>query len=176
MTVDMGTASVVDAETFGTPGRRTFRLRILNAALECASLWMEKEQFQALSMALEQALLEIEYHGPPADMPVETLPQVAEHDFKVGRMAISLDTADRTLTLHAYDSEAGEESDPTMRASMTAAQCAALRPRIDSIVRAGRPVCPLCSQPLDASGHACIRANGHLKLPIPEEDGDEEQT
>ena len=31
------------------------------------------------------------------------------------------------------------------------------------VVRAGRPPCPLCGEPLDATGHFCVRRNGHTK-------------
>ena len=30
-----------------------------------------------------------------------------------------------------------------------------------SVVKAGRPPCPLCGQPLDPEGHVCARLNGH---------------
>ena len=29
------------------------------------------------------------------------------------------------------------------------------------VIRAGRPPCPLCGNPLDATGHICPRKNGH---------------
>ena len=31
------------------------------------------------------------------------------------------------------------------------------------VVRAGRPPCPLCGEPLDPIGHFCVRRNGHTK-------------
>ena len=35
--------------------------------------------------------------------------------------------------------------------------------RTRKVVRAGRPVCPLCGRPMDPDGHACPKTNGHLK-------------
>jgi hypothetical protein len=29
------------------------------------------------------------------------------------------------------------------------------------LVRAGRPACPLCGNPMDPEGHSCPRTNGH---------------
>jgi hypothetical protein len=29
-------------------------------------------------------------------------------------------------------------------------------------VKAGRPICPMCSQPKDPAGHVCPRSNGHV--------------
>src|SRR5450756_1602585 len=52
MTIEFGVARGIDAQSFGQPGQRTFRLRILGASAESASLWLEKEQMQALSLCL----------------------------------------------------------------------------------------------------------------------------
>ena len=38
---------------------------------------------------------------------------------------------------------------------------------IGEIVQGGRPMCPLCHQPIDPAGHACPRQNGHLKQELP---------
>ena len=65
MTIEFGVARGIDAQAFGQPGQRTFRLRILGANAESASLWMEKEQMQALSIALKQMLSQLEYSDDP---------------------------------------------------------------------------------------------------------------
>jgi uncharacterized repeat protein (TIGR03847 family) len=41
---------------------------------------------------------------------------------------------------------------PQMRALSRAAQ---------EVVSQGRPICPLCGQPIDPEGHFCPRSNGH---------------
>src|SRR2546426_852388 len=47
------------------------------------------------------------------------------------------------------------------RFGTTREQVAALAIRGTQLVEAGRPSCPLCGYPLDPSGHACPRTNGH---------------
>jgi len=42
------------------------------------------------------------------------------------------------------------------------AQAAAFVKQADTLMKAGRPICPWCSQPKDPSGHACPRSNGHV--------------
>jgi len=170
VSIDLGTAKAIEAETFGEPGQRTFRLRMLGANAESASLWMEKEQFQALSLALGQVLSELRYSGNPEDETIYDFPEVADHDFKVGRMALGVDTSDSTVVLYLSDTEAVEEDEPTLRVRISQDRCSALRTQIEEIVSRGRPVCPLCQSPMDLSGHVCIRANGHSKQPIPEDD------
>ncbi len=65
MTVEFEIARGIDAQTFGQPGQRTFRLRIVGSAGQSASLWMEKEQMQALSLALKQMMAQLEYDQDP---------------------------------------------------------------------------------------------------------------
>ena len=87
MTIQLGPARAIEAETFGQPGERTFRLRILAGDGQSASIWMEKEQFQALSMALAQVLSQLSYEGPAAESPVDEFPEVADHDLRAGTSA-----------------------------------------------------------------------------------------
>ena len=47
------------------------------------------------------------------------------------------------------------------RLGLTRAQAAALVRRGWDLVRAGRPACPLCGNPMDPEGHSCPRTNGH---------------
>ncbi len=174
MTVDFGVARGIDAQTFGQPGERTFRLRILGSAAESASLWMEKEQMQALSMALKQMLSQLDYSEPPPAADAGDFPTVAQHDFRVGRMGMGFNAADRTVLLYTYEIGVEDEDDPTLRVRMTPEQCASLGEQLDEIIIGGRPVCPLCGLAMDPSGHACVRSNGHSKQPIPEEEQDDD--
>ncbi len=56
--------------------------------------------------------------------------------------------------------EAAEGAEARFR--ITGEQAAAFVARARELVRAGRPVCPLCSQPKDPAGHVCPRSNGHV--------------
>ena len=173
MSIELGLAKAIDAESFGQPGKRTFRLRAIGDNQESASLWMEKEQFQALSLALGQVLSELRHAAGHDESPAFEYPEIADHDFKVGRMALSVDTSAQTVILYLSDAETDESDDPTLRVGVTQDLCAALREQLDKIISRGRPVCPLCQAPMDEGGHACIRGNGHSTQPIPDEDRDE---
>ncbi|MDP2948973.1 MAG: DUF3090 family protein [Chloroflexota bacterium] len=56
--VDFGSVSSIEAEAVGVPGQRTFRLR-LRSGERTASLWLEKEQLQALALALMRLLVRL---------------------------------------------------------------------------------------------------------------------
>jgi uncharacterized repeat protein (TIGR03847 family) len=48
-----------------------------------------------------------------------------------------------------------------LRVRLTPEAAQAFAERARRVVAAGRPPCPLCGLPLDASGHICPRQNGH---------------
>ena len=54
----MGAAQSVSAETFGRPGRRTFRL-VAEAGRAQSYIWLEKEQLLQLGMYLQQAVQQL---------------------------------------------------------------------------------------------------------------------
>ncbi len=141
-----------------------------------AALWVEKEQLQALGLAVEQVLAD--FQGNPAaravtQPPAETFPPNPTIDFKVGRLALGqdeseLETGPRYVLL-VYDLEGivSEEDEPTQPATFacraTRDQLRALSKNIAEVVAAGRPRCPLCGEPMDPgrTSHGCVRANGY---------------
>lgn len=173
MTIELGTALGVDAEAFGQPGQRTFRLRILGASREWASLWVEKEQLQAFSLALSQMLAQLRQAEEPGAV-LGGFPGVADHDLHVGRMEIGFDPSTRAIALNIYALGVDDAATPDLRVGLRQEHCASLNSLLKEIITAGRPVCPLCGTPLVPAGHACIRANGHSDLPIPDRGSEDE--
>ena len=172
-----GPATRLQAQAIGEPGHRTFRLMVESSDGRAAALWVEKEQLQALGLAVEQLLAEFQGTGsdrPPRQPPVETFPPNPTVDFKVGRLALGqdeseLETGPRYVLL-VYDLEgsgSSEEEDPSQPATFacraTRDQLRALSKNIAEVVAAGRPRCPLCGEPMDPQqkSHGCVRANGH---------------
>jgi uncharacterized repeat protein (TIGR03847 family) len=171
-----GPATRLQAQAIGEPGHRTFRIMVESDDGRAAALWVEKEQLQALGLAVEQLLAEFQGHGPaklPRQPPVETFPPNPTVDFKVGRLALGqdeseLETGPRYVLL-VYDLEGStsEEEDPNQPATFacraTREQLRSLSRNIAEVVAAGRPRCPLCGEPMDSPNkpHGCVRANGH---------------
>src|SRR5437879_6300337 len=161
MTMEFGVARGIDAQAFGQPGQRTFRLRIVGADGQSASLWMEKEQMQALSLAIKQMLGQLEYNQEPPPPDVGEFPNVAEHDFRVGRMGMGFNPSDRTVVLYTYELGVEDEDDPSLRVRLTQEQCASLGLQLDEIIAGGRPGCPLCGLAMAAAHHAQTMAAAH---------------
>lgn len=174
MTVEFGVARGIDAQAFGQPGQRTFRLRIIGSDGQSASLWLEKDHLQALSLAIRQMLSQLEYDQQPPAANAGDFPSSAEHDFRVGRMGMGFHQADRTVVLYTYEIGAEDNDEATLGVRLTQEQSASLGAQLDEIIAGGRPICPLCGVAIEASGHVCIRSNGHSRDPIPEQDADAE--
>ncbi len=178
--IDFGLVDAVDAETIGPPGERTFRIRA-RAAANHVSLWMEKEHLAALGRALSQVLAERSSERGRASEPAPEMgdfPQDVDVEMPVARMGLDFEAEQEHIVVLADDREAVERGDtPAFRMEITRPMAMALIESIPKIVDAGRPLCPLCGQPLEGDGrHFCPGANGHSDEPIPEaaEDADEE--
>jgi len=171
-----GPATRLQTQAIGEPGHRTFRIMVESDDGRAAALWVEKEQLQALGLAVEQLLAEFQGGAaakPPRQPPAETFPPNPTVDFKVGRLALGqdeseLETGPRYVLL-VYDLEgsASEEEEPNQPATFacraTREQLRALSRNIAEVVAAGRPRCPLCGEPMEGPDkpHGCVRANGH---------------
>ena len=162
---DMGDVDEIDVEAIGQPGQRTFRL-VAERGPETASLWLEKEQLQALGLIIDQHIARLSRGRAPRETPLLTLaarfPSSASVDFKVGRMALGYDTERRRFVFSAYDIEDPEQEKPRFSCAAGRSQVAALSMKIMDVIAAGRPRCPLCGAPIEGK-HVCPGANGHVQ-------------
>ena len=169
------------AGTVGMPGDRTFFLQARQDSA-VTSVMIEKAQAAALAERVDQLLDEVITRGA-ADIPEGVSPGPPDTDplsapiveeFRVGAMALGWDEANRRVVLeaHAASDEPLEIPDigdddadgsDTLRVWLTAAQARDFAERTRSVVAAGRPACPFCSQPLEADGHVCPRSNGYRR-------------
>lgn len=164
---EFGRVDSVEPEAIGDPGNRQFRVRVV-AGSRTASLWMEKEQLAALSLALRRLLEQTKDTDAAIEPePVSnagSFPAKADVDFKLSRLGIGHDEAAAAVSIFAYDMDIAEDDDkasPTFSCQVTRAQSRIFAERAEEIVNAGRPVCVLCGVSIDASGHKCLRRNGH---------------
>ncbi|MGE5618890.1 MAG: DUF3090 family protein [Sphingomonadaceae bacterium] len=164
---DFGPVSRLEAEAEGPPGTRTFRL-LVTGRHGTAFLWLEKEELRALGMAIDQLLARVS--GRPqwklygkAPEPYEPSPRDATTppsvEFKVGQLSLGYETESRLFVLLVHDSDDDPEGPATFTCLASATQLRALSQRIESVISAGRPTCPLCGDPLDGGGHFCVREN-----------------
>ena len=168
---DFGLAEHVKADAVGEPGQRRFRVRVATG-LGTGCFWMEKEQLQALGMALDQLLAQLRSNKvgrsePPAPASESgDFPATFTHEFSVGRLGLGYDDERDQLVLLIHDQEAVLEGPPTLQVRITRGKAGTLSAEITTTVAAGRPRCPLCGAPLAGGPHSCPGSNGRSPHPI----------
>jgi uncharacterized repeat protein (TIGR03847 family) len=158
-----GDAWRVMVEAIGEPGSRRFRFVAL-IEQETVVLWMEKQQLQALGIALGQVLERVSeasiaglHPDAFAEFNLETRRQ-----FRVGRMELGFDEASDRLVMIAHDIDEPGQTRITCR--ITRQQALEISEDVEVIVNAGRPICPLCLEPMGPGPHVCPGMNGHLPI------------
>lgn len=149
------------AVAVGEPGKRTFYL-VVGQGERWVRGWLEKQELQALALTIQQLLAEQSPEEAAGDASVLVEPLGSPSaEYRVGRLGLAHDPPrDRIIMLvheHADDTAGGA----AVQCWATREQMRSLSLRIEEVCAAGRPVCPLCSAPIDPEGHACIRSNGH---------------
>ncbi|GHS84884.1 hypothetical protein AGMMS50218_00970 [Actinomycetota bacterium] len=162
--------------TVGSPGSRTFYLQVRDGP-RSASVALEKEQSALLAEKIGElldALMSDEGNrfSVPAAAPAELvdadpLDQPVEEEFRAGSMRLGWDptTAQVVLEAFPYDDESDDDvlgPDPdsdgpreVLLVRMPVGTARAFVQRTQQVVRAGRPACPLCGNPVDDDGHVC---------------------
>jgi uncharacterized repeat protein (TIGR03847 family) len=167
------------AGAIGPPGQRVFYLQAREAGA-LVTLKCEKEQVAALGEYLGGLLARLPGQPvAPGERP--DLIQPVEPAWAVGSLGVGYDEASDRIVVIAneqVEEEEEEEQDEagaerrapaapavepaSARFAITRAQAAAFVERARGLLRAGRPICPMCGEPRDPAGHACPRSNGHI--------------
>ena len=167
------------AGAIGPPGERVFYLQARERGV-LVTLKAEKEQVGALGEYLAALLTK---HPGPAPEPAGELALVEPiaPAWAVRSLAVGYDDSrDRVVVVAEEEEEeeaeaeeapearpddepeaAGETGEPASgRVAVTRGQARAFVERARSLVKGGRPTCPLCSRPMNPAGHVCPRQNG----------------
>ncbi len=176
---DFGNADLVDVESVGKPGNRRFRLFAQSARGLTSSLWMEREQLEALAVAIDKLLArvsgrivlrpEAQAEAAPAPHAPSDFPQRPDIEFQVGQMQLGYDEDEEAFVLRAApleiverdgELEAPEEMEPAFAVSLSETSATRLSIHITAVLSGGRPRCPLCGRPM-SEGHVCEKQNGY---------------
>jgi len=163
--------------TVGVPGARTFYLQAQEGK-RVVSVALEKQQSAALAdgvdAVLDQLMTEedkrysIPGAAPDGLADDDPLAEPVEEEFRVGEMRLAWDPSTAQVVIQASrlllddDGTAVEEDEPgevlVVRLPVGAARAFAARTR--TVVTQGRPLCPICEEPMDPDGHVCPVADG----------------
>jgi uncharacterized repeat protein (TIGR03847 family) len=164
---DLNPVSRITADAIGPPGKRVFYLQA-STQEEIVTLLVEKEQVQALAISVDQMLEELEKREPGSEPPLPSISQYemllqepVEPLFRVGQIGLGYDEDMDLLIIVAQELTDDPDEMSVARFWATREQVKALSEHSLRVVNAGRPICPLCNQPIDPEGHFCPRENGH---------------
>jgi uncharacterized repeat protein (TIGR03847 family) len=166
------------AGAVGQPGERSFYLQATDGS-RVTSVSLEKFQVSQLAERLDELLDEVlrrtggqqpaDTPSAPADDGPLDLPLMEE--FRVGAIALAWDGETDRVVIEAQEEsetpvepladEVPADGPGVLRVRLTTDAARAFAQRALRIVAQGRPPCPLCGLPLDASGHVCPRQNGY---------------
>lgn len=140
----LGQARLLKPEALGQPGQRTFRL-LLATDSQSACLWMEKEQMQALAMAIDQLVAQLRANRIPSQSRDDDITSAEETDFnlpaevefKVSRLGLGYDQDTDHLIVLAHELDADEDDPATLSIRATRAQMRQLSTEITKVVSAG---------------------------------------
>jgi len=149
------------AGTLGPQGERVFYIQGRQRG-RLVTLKSEKEQMRALATYLGQMLDKLPTASEPTPQSLDLVEPV-EAAWPVASLGLGWDEERQRIVVVAESvvEEEGEEP-ATARFAITRAQATAFVERAEALVKAGRPVCAMCSQPKDPGGHVCPRSNGHV--------------
>lgn len=169
------------AGTVGPPGQRTFFLQA-SAGRRLTSVSLEKLQVGVLGERLGELLDTVAVAGEASDpspaaednAPLDT---PIEDDFRVNTLSLAWDDARCAVVIECHDRDPDAEPEEalqaveaglppeirTVRVVLAPDKARAFARRCSALVAAGRPPCPFCGGPLDATGHICPRANGYKR-------------
>ena len=173
--------------TIGEPGQRTFFLQA-RAGARVVSVALEKAQVAVLAERLGRLLVELDRHGivedppSPIDPDEKPLDEPLNEAFRATTLTLGWDGEAERILIEARarsEADAEAETEPEaeaaeaieiddededgpdlLRVRLTAEAARTFVERAFRVVRAGRPPCPLCGNPLDPGGHICPRRNG----------------
>ena len=165
------------AGTIGQPGEREFFLQVVDGR-RVLSVSCEKQQVAVLADRLGSLITEVARRfGAQAEpqTPSEgelTLATPVDAEFRVGTMGLAWDGEGSQVIVELLalsEEEVGEDivledrddGPDALRVFLSLAAARDFAKHAEQVVAAGRPPCPLCSNPLDPEGHICPRLNGY---------------
>ena len=170
--------------TIGEPGNRAFFLQAREGR-RVVSVALEKAQVAVLAERLGLLLTELDRRGvggsSPATEAIEPdekpLDEPLNEAFRATTLTLGWDVEAERILIEARsqsDADDAAEADEVadiddededgpdlLRVRLSAGAARTFVERAYRVIRAGRPPCPLCGNPLDATGHICPRKNGH---------------
>jgi uncharacterized repeat protein (TIGR03847 family) len=157
--------TTLSALTVGQPGKRTFFLGIGQQGT-WLRVWLEKEQLQAMAMAIRQLLFALSQQSPSAvgandvTIPDGGVPSgLPSAELEIAEMALGFDGGMATMSVSAHGTGPRKDEQTVVDCRVSLGLLRQLGRQADASCAAGRPRCLVCGGPIDPSGHVCPGSN-----------------
>ncbi len=157
--------TLLSAFAVGVPGKRTFFLAAGHKE-DWVRVWLEKEQLEAMGLAVEQLLFAIsqEHHRSPRETEDPSLSDdvptgMPKAELEIDQMTLGFDQERATLNISVHSSGPQKVDWTELSCRPTLAQLKELGGQAKSLCAAGRPRCVFCGGPIDPEGHSCPKNN-----------------
>jgi len=175
MEISLNPCITFKADAIGKPGQRVFYLQG-SSSDNLITLIIEKIQLQSLSIAIIKFLEDLHKQFPELIVPsgkysesnLKISPPV-DPLFRVGEISMAFDLQLDIVCLTAKEiimesnATASEDNLNLVNFWCTREQLKSFAYWGLDLVQRGRPICPLCQNPIDPNGHFCPKKNGHNK-------------
>ncbi len=164
MVYELDPVDAINVAAVGEPGQRRFFL-LASGKGRTLTLACEKSQLQALITRLGQ-MMEAQGIETEGKQPRGAALKPGEPEWQVGEMGLGYHEGRRMFVLVASEGAAAEEGHeaetdaPSVRFWLSHRQAADFSLQAQSVIAAGRPLCPRCGLPMDPAGHPCPVMNG----------------
>jgi uncharacterized repeat protein (TIGR03847 family) len=176
MEINLNPCTRLTADAIGKPGKRVFYIHGETPNQQITVI-IEKIQLQSLATGILKFLEDIKKQHPDLIDPSGKFEERKMHIeppvdpvFRAGEIGLSydleLDLTVMVVNEIIMDANTTEDTDSeinTVRYWCSREQLKSLALWGLEVVQQGRPICPLCGEPINPDGHFCPKKNGHNK-------------
>jgi uncharacterized repeat protein (TIGR03847 family) len=149
----------------GVPGKRTFFL-VIGEKEDWIRLWLEKEHLEALSIAVDEFLINISQDLPQLPDEPDTPPAnddtpsgFPSGEYEIDQIGIGYDQEKVVIEFLVHALGPQDLDGIPVHCWINPGILQRLGNQSRKICAAGRPRCKLCGQPIDPTGHDCPMQN-----------------
>ena len=157
--------SLFSVVSVGVPGKRTFFL-VIGEKEEWIRLWLEKEQLEAISIAIEQVIVKLSPKYDQFSKEPETKSSSGDltaglpsGEFEIDQIGIGFDNEKIVLEFVVHPSGPQNADEILVNCWINSGRVKMFGKQASEVCAAGRPRCKLCGQPIDPEGHDCPMQN-----------------
>ncbi|OJX41204.1 MAG: hypothetical protein BGO78_00185 [Chloroflexi bacterium 44-23] len=174
MELTLNPCTNITSDAIGKPGQRVFYIQGTTIDQQ-VTLIIEKIQVQTLSASILQFLVDLEKNFPDLEIPSghyseETMRIVPPVDplFRVGEISLAYNHESdqacvivKEITMDPQEAVEDDDRITTVNFWCSREQIKSMANWGLELVQKGRPICPLCHEPISPDGHFCPKKNGH---------------